>query len=187
MKLIGTEKDLEEVLGRIDRVIDAEPGTSEFRELEELSARVEFYESREVSFTAPEPGEALKFRMDQSGMTFGEFAKMMRIKAGKTLRVFCREASLDPGNISRIERGLMSPPAAVEKQDHYAECLGIEKGTEEWDIFHTLASVYAGRIPKRVLENGELMQKLPLIFRVLGNGGDLDKSLRDLAERVRCN
>ena len=38
------------------------------------------------------------------GATFGEFFKQKRIVLGMTLRQFCAENGLDPGNISKIER-----------------------------------------------------------------------------------
>ncbi len=41
---------------------------------------------------------------------FGEYFKKKRLEIGKTLRQFCLENGLDPGNISKIERGILRPP-----------------------------------------------------------------------------
>ena len=52
-------------------------------------------------------------------MTFGEFFKQQRVNLKKTLRQFCAENKLDPGNISRLERGLMQPPQGSDKLEEY--------------------------------------------------------------------
>ena len=41
---------------------------------------------------------------------FGEFFKVKRQALGLTLREFCLKHKLDPGNLSRMERGLLAPP-----------------------------------------------------------------------------
>ena len=47
-------------------------------------------------------------------MTFGAFIKDARINAGLTLRGFCKIMKADPGNWSKIERGLLPPPKEQE-------------------------------------------------------------------------
>src|SRR3989304_556150 len=53
-------------------------------------------------------------------LTFGEFFKQKRTGLKKTLRQFCAENNLDPGNISKLERGLMAPPQGSDKLEEYA-------------------------------------------------------------------
>ena len=65
-------------------------------------------------------------------LTFGEFFKEKRIALKKTLRQFCAENKLDPGNISRLERGLMPPPQGSDKLVEYARYLQIKKGSDDW-------------------------------------------------------
>ena len=38
--------------------------------------------------------------------TFGSYFKELRTKKGRTLRRFCELHGFDPGNISRLERGV---------------------------------------------------------------------------------
>ena len=97
--------------------------------------------------------------------SFGEFAKHKRLNAGMTLRKFCKRYRYNPGNISKIERGIISPPIMPGKLERYAKCLGILKGTEEWNQFSDMASICAGKIPQSVLSDKELVAKLPLIFK----------------------
>jgi len=81
------------------------------------------------------------------GALFGDYFKKKRLKIGKTLRQFCLEKGLDPGNVSKIERGILSPPQSREKLAHYAKCLGIVEGSDEWLEFFEIARTDAGRIP----------------------------------------
>ena len=96
---------------------------------------------------------------------FGEFFKKKRIEQGQTLREFCRINNFDPGNISKIERGLLSPPQSYEKRLEYAKALGIEEGTDDWLEFCDLAVMGAGKIPPDIVSNNELMNALPILFR----------------------
>ena len=76
--------------------------------------------------------------------TFGEFFKQKRVDLGKTLRQFCAETGFDPGNISKIERGKMSPPNSEEKLKEYAQYLNIKFGSKEWQAFKDLAAISSG-------------------------------------------
>jgi len=58
---------------------------------------------------------------------FGEFFKKMRMKTGLTLRQFCMQNDLDPGNISKIERGLAPPPSSKKNLEKYADLLKLKK------------------------------------------------------------
>jgi transcriptional regulator with XRE-family HTH domain len=90
---------------------------------------------------------------------FGEFFKKKRLEMRKTLRQFCLENGLDPGNISKIERGILPPPQSGEKLTHYAKCLGIVEGGDEWLEFFDIARTDAGRIPKDLLADRNIAAK----------------------------
>jgi transcriptional regulator with XRE-family HTH domain len=118
------------------------------------------------------------------GAMFGEYFKKKRLRLGKTLRQFCLEHDLDPGNISKLERGILPPPASSAKLAHYANCLEIKEGTDEWLEFFDIARAEAGRIPDEILANKELVSKLPLVFRTIKgqklNKEQLEKLAREL-------
>ena len=64
--------------------------------------------------------------------TFSEFFKEKRMALGLTLRQFCQKNGLDPGNISKLERGVLAAPHAEEKLGEYAKILKLKKRTEKW-------------------------------------------------------
>ena len=66
---IQNEKDYQAALFRIDALMNAKPGSPEEKELEALAALVEAYEDEHYPIPLPDPVEALKFRMEQMGLT----------------------------------------------------------------------------------------------------------------------
>ena len=117
--------------------------------------------------------------------TFGEFFKQKRIALKKTLRQFCVDNKLDPGNISKLERGLMAPPQGSDKLEEYAKYLHIKKGTDDWYTFFDLAAVEAGRIPEELLNDAKIAASLPILFRTLRGKKISEKKLDELVEMIR--
>jgi len=116
---------------------------------------------------------------------FGNFFKTKRVESGFTLREFCRAHNLDPGNISRMERGLLKPPSSKKKLEEYASYLGIQKGSDDWYEFFDLAAACRGEIPDEILDNEELLKHLPIIFRTIRGKKVSKKLLEELAEMIR--
>jgi transcriptional regulator with XRE-family HTH domain len=123
--------------------------------------------------------------MAKEEMSFGEFFKAMRERRGLTLRKFCVENGLDPGNISKLERGILPAPQSREKLGEYAGFLGIIEGSDEWYEFFDLASADAGRIPPDIMSDEELVRRLPLVFRTIRGQKVSREKLKKLAEIVR--
>ena len=118
-------------------------------------------------------------------LTFGEFFKQKRISLRKTLRQFCVENSLDPGNLSRLERGAMAPPQDAEILERYAKALGIKKGTDDWYAFFDLAATERGIIPKDLMSDQEVVRMLPAFFRTLRGQKPTEEEMKKLAEKIR--
>ena len=98
---------------------------------------------------------------------FGDMLNKLRLEKGLTLRKFCRLTGFDPGNVSRWERGKMNPPQDPKKLERIATALDLENGSTEYDDFISSAAISAGHIPKKTMEDKELLQKLPIFFRTL--------------------
>lgn len=116
---------------------------------------------------------------------FGQLFKERRIELGKTLREFCLEHGLDPGNTSRLERGMMAPPQDPQKIEEYAGYLQVKKGSDLWYQFFDSAALESGKIPKDILEEKELVKKLPVFFRVLRGKKATREALKELIEKIR--
>lgn len=116
---------------------------------------------------------------------FGKFIKSVRISNGRTLRDHCADNGIDPGNYSRLERGLYPPPQKQELLEKYATALGIKEGTDQWMEFFDLASAAKGEIPKDLLSDSDLVEKLPLLFRTLRAEAVSNDKLDELIDKVR--
>jgi transcriptional regulator with XRE-family HTH domain len=116
---------------------------------------------------------------------FGQFFQEKRIATGLTLRQFCLRHGLDPGNLSKLERGILPPPESGEKLTRYAHYLGLKPGSDDWYEFFDLAATARGKIPQDVMQDEEVVKKLPMVFRTIrGNQVD-EKVLRELVDIVR--
>jgi len=65
---IKNEEDYTRTLSHIESLMDAKPNTSQMDELEVLTTLVEAYEEQHYKIDAPDPIEAIKFRMEQEGL-----------------------------------------------------------------------------------------------------------------------
>lgn len=115
---------------------------------------------------------------------FGDFFKARRIALGFTLRQFCLDNKLDPGNMSKLERGLFPPPQH-EKLEEYAKLLQLKEGSDDWYKFFDLAAAEAGKIPQDILTNEEVVKKLPILFRTLRGKKIPDEKLNRLVRKLK--
>ncbi len=69
IKLIRTEEEYQSTLKKIEELMDAIPGSPEEEELDLLSFLVDHYEQEHFPIDLPDPVEAIKFRMEQQGLT----------------------------------------------------------------------------------------------------------------------
>ena len=81
IKPIRTEADYEAALARADLLMDAAPGTPEGEELDVLVDLIEHYEAKHVPMGYPSPVAAIKFRMEQDGLTQRDLAPLIGSRA----------------------------------------------------------------------------------------------------------
>jgi transcriptional regulator with XRE-family HTH domain len=91
----------------------------------------------------------------------------MRTSKGWSLRRFCEAHGYDPGNISRLERGVFAPPESPQKLREYAKALALKEGSEQWIEFFDRAAAARGQLPADLLADERLLGRLPLLFRTL--------------------
>ena len=77
IKILKTETEYEAALERIDILMDAAPGSADEEELELLAILVEKYEQEYSPIDFPDPVEAIKFRMDQEGLSRKDMIKYL--------------------------------------------------------------------------------------------------------------
>ncbi len=77
VKVIKSEKEYDQALDRLDIVFDAPPDTPEGDEAELLVVLIEKYEDENYPIEAPDPIEAIKFRMEQLNMKKKDLAAVL--------------------------------------------------------------------------------------------------------------
>ena len=115
-------------------------------------------------------------------MDFGSFVKDRRIKKGLTLREFCRKTKLDPSNWSKIERGIFPPPKSRSILEEIALTLGLVRNSQDWHALFDLASI--SFIPAELLEDKEIINKLPIFFRTVRGEKPTKQELEALLELI---
>ena len=117
--------------------------------------------------------------------TFGELFRELRLKAGFSLREYCRRFGEDPPFISKMERGKVPPPTSHEKLQKMALSVDLKEDTEEWGYFFTSAIVGAGRIPKEAMDDEQVLRRLPVLLRTMTGQKLSEDQLDALVEVVR--
>lgn len=118
-------------------------------------------------------------------LSFAAFFKAKRIGLRLTLRKFCLMHDLDPGNISKMERGKLPPPQNEKKLKAYAKMLKIKKGSDDWQTFFDLAAAEVGRVPSDLLSDKKVLAKLPALFRTMRGQQVTDEELEELIKMIK--
>lgn len=113
--LLKTKNDYEQALSRIDEIFDAAPCTPDADELELLVALVELYEKEHYPIETPDPVSAIKFRMEQEGLTNKDMEKYLGSKS-KVSEVFSHKRSLSLTMIRKLVEGLHIPAEILIKK-----------------------------------------------------------------------
>jgi HTH-type transcriptional regulator/antitoxin HigA len=108
IKLIKTKKDYEKSLKRVESLWGARLGSRDGDELDILITLIERYESEHYNIEAPDPIEAIKFRMEQLGMEQKDLAKIVGANRASEILSGKRPLSI---NIIRILRDELNIPA----------------------------------------------------------------------------
>jgi HTH-type transcriptional regulator/antitoxin HigA len=107
---IHTEADYKRALKVISELMDTDPdpGTPEGDCLDILTTLVQAYEARHVPMEAPDPVEAIKFRMEQSGLSIKDLEPIIG-KSNRVYEVLNRKRPLTLAMIRRLHRNLGIP------------------------------------------------------------------------------
>lgn len=111
IKLIKTEKDYKAALKRVNDLWGAKLNSKDGNELEILVTLIEKYEKDNFEIMAPDPVEAIKFRMEQLGMDNKDLAKI--IGANRASEVLNKKRPLSLGIIKTLSSELKIPAASL--------------------------------------------------------------------------
>lgn len=105
---IKTVEDNEAALARIEQLWNAEPNTPEGDELDVLATLVSAFEEEYFPIEAPDPIEAIKFRMEQQGLEDKDLVQFLGQRSRVT-EVLNRQRRLSITMIRKLNAGLKIP------------------------------------------------------------------------------
>jgi transcriptional regulator with XRE-family HTH domain len=117
--------------------------------------------------------------------TFGEFIKVRRLQKEIPLRAFSNRIGMDPSNYSRIEKSVDQPPSNPTRLHSIARELDIQIDSDDYKEMERLADIGRGEIPRQILSNDQLVGKLPVFFRAIGQDEMNEEKLDQLIETIR--
>ena len=115
IKPIKTDADYRAALKEIESLMMAETDTPEGERLDILVTLVEAYEKRHFPLDLPDPVEAIKFRMDQMGLSPKDLEPMIG-RLNRVYEVLNHKRPLTLKMIWKLHRGLGIPAESLIKQ-----------------------------------------------------------------------
>ena len=108
IKVIKTEEDYNQALNIFEKIFHAPVNTKDGDEAELLSLLIEKYEEEHYPIEAPDPIEAIKFRMEQMEMSKKELAQIIGYKS-RVSEIFSKKRKLSLNMIRNLHDKLNIP------------------------------------------------------------------------------
>lgn len=115
IKPIKTKKDYQNALINLEKVFDAKKGSKDGDTLEVLSLLIENYEKDKFKIDAPDPIEAIKFRMEQMGYNQNDLTSMIGSKS-RVSEVLNRKRKLTLPMVRKLHKKLNIPSEILIKE-----------------------------------------------------------------------
>jgi HTH-type transcriptional regulator/antitoxin HigA len=108
IKPIRNDKDLRLAFKRLEEIFQAKPKTPEYDEMEILTTLIEVYENKHYPISSASPIEAIKFRMEQQGLSQRDLEPYIGT-SGRVSEVLNGKRSLSLRMIKNLHDGLHIP------------------------------------------------------------------------------
>lgn len=105
---IKTEQDYDAAIHRIEELWGAKKDTPNGDELDLLVTLVESYEMKHYPIIPPDPADAIKFRMEQMGMTQADMVEYLGSQS-RVSEILNRKRNLTLGMIKALYKELQIP------------------------------------------------------------------------------
>ncbi|WP_292995215.1 transcriptional regulator [Nitrosomonas sp.] len=115
IKPIRTDTDYLAALKEVESLMMAEPNTPEGEKLDVLVTLIEAFERKQFPLDLPDPVEAIKFEMEQKGLTVKDLEPMIG-KSNRVYEVLNRKRSLTLKMIWKLHQELGIPAESLIKQ-----------------------------------------------------------------------
>ena len=108
LKILKTKKDYLNALAKFEEIFRAKTGTKESEDADVLALLIKEYEDKHYLINAPDPLEAIKYRMQQQGLTNNDLAQILGFKSRVT-DLFNKHRKLNLGMVRKLHNKLNIP------------------------------------------------------------------------------
>ncbi|MCO5950168.1 helix-turn-helix domain-containing protein [Mucilaginibacter flavidus] len=108
LKIVKTKKDYEKSLERFEEIFQAKNGSAESDEADVLALLIKEYEDKHFVIDVPNPIEAIKYRMEQQGLTNKDLAQILGFKS-RVSDIFKKNRKLNLGMVRKLYHELNIP------------------------------------------------------------------------------
>ena len=108
IRAVKTEQDYNQALRRLEAIFHAPIDSIEGDEAEVLSILIEKYEDENYPIDAPNPIDAILFRMEQMDMTKKDLADILGYKS-RVSEIFSKKRKLNIGMIRKLHEKMNIP------------------------------------------------------------------------------
>ncbi len=115
LKILKTKKDYLKALERFEEIFQAKPGSSESDEADVLSLLLKEYDEKHYVIHAPSPLEAIRYRMEQQGLTNRDLAAILGYKSRVT-DIFNKHRKLNLTMVRKLHSRLNIPLETLVKE-----------------------------------------------------------------------
>ncbi len=115
IKPIKTDTDYRATLKEVETLMMAKPNTPEGEKLDILVTLIEAFERKHFPLDLPDPVEAIKFEMEQKGLTVKDLEPMIG-KSNRVYEVLNRKRALTLRMIQKLHHELGIPVESLIKQ-----------------------------------------------------------------------
>ena len=114
-KILKTKKEYQQSLERFEEIFQAKSGSAESDEADVLALLIKDYEDKHYIIDAPSPIEAIKYRMEQQGLTNKDLAQILGFKS-RVSDIFKNNRKLNLGMIRKLYNTLHIPLETLVKE-----------------------------------------------------------------------
>jgi len=120
IKPIRTKRDYDAALAEVERLWGAKLGTADGDRLDVLATLIEAYESTHYPMDPPDPVEAIKFRMEQQGLSRKDLESLIGTRT-RVAEILNRRRNLSIGMIRRLHKALGIPAEVLIRPSRKAK------------------------------------------------------------------
>ncbi len=108
LKILKTKKEYTSALEKFEEIFQAKAGTKESEEADVLALLIKEYEEKHYVIQVPDPLDAIRYRMEQQGLTNSDLAQILGFKSRVT-DLFNKHRKLNLGMVRKLHNKLNIP------------------------------------------------------------------------------